>query len=282
MQKQLSGIESVGSTTVASGRDGVLLERAGTQDWRSLFLEGATGNGRGVFDVALTADRKRAWFCGASGTFGYYDRERGTVEPHVGPYDITSDFQSVSVRGESGSESVHAADDNGRIVRAGMDGESLTVEGVAIPGGGTAFAEIVDDGEFRYAADDDGNVFYTDDGTNWRRERLAETTIEGLAIANDGLAAVTDSGAVYRRISLPGDGRTERLQPVIDSPSEIAAAGGRIAVAGGNGTAVLDGDGTVSLETIGTDKELTDVELLNGRKIVAIGADGVVVEGTAA
>jgi len=281
-RKQLTGIESAGSTVVVSGRDGVLLERASRGDWTDLFLDGATGNGRGVFGAALTDDRERAWFCGSSGTFGYYDRERGVVESHAAPYDLTSDFRSLSVRGESGAETVHAVDDDGRIVRSRVDGAALTVEGVAIPGGGTSFTEIVDDGEYRYAADHDGDVFYTDDGVDWRRESLAETTIEGLALSSGGLSAVTDDGTVYRKFSVDRTGGRERFDLDVDSPGDIAASGGRVGVVGGDGQlAVVDEGREIAVTSVGTDETLHDVELLDRNTVVAVGADGVVAEGVA-
>ena len=274
-REQLTGIESAGSAVVVSGRDGVLLERAGAGEWADLFLEGATGDGREVFDAALTDDRRRAWFCGSSGAFGYYDRERGAVEAHGEPYDLTSDFRSLSIRGPSGSEAVHAVDDDGRILRCTVDGAELTVEGVAVPGGGTAFSEIVDDGDYRYAADHDGNVFYTEDGVDWRRESLAETTIEGLALSEGGLSAVTDDGAVYRKFSVDRTGGRARFDIDVDSPGDVAAAGGRVGVVGGDGQlVVVDEDREVAEGSVGTDETLHDVELLD-RDTVIVVAEGV-------
>lgn len=105
---QLTGVESFEGAAFATGRRGILVERTEPGRWDGVFTSGATGDGRGVLDLSLTDDGERVWFSGASGVFGYYDRRRGSVEAHPAPYDLTSDFRSVSANGEAGDESTRS------------------------------------------------------------------------------------------------------------------------------------------------------------------------------
>lgn len=279
---QLTGAESHGDTVVVTGKRGLLAERTAPGEWEALFDSGPTGNGHGILDAAFTADGKRVWYCGNSGSFGYYDRERGATEPHSGPSNVTSAFRSVCVIGEAGEETVVAADDNGQLVRAGMDGESMTVEGVRTPGQGTAFTEVAHrDGE-RYAADASGFLYYSPDGEEWRRERLATDTIKSLAIADTGLAAVTASGTVYRDVSLFEDTqRTRTAEFDTTSPEELAATGEVFVIGGCDGRVIpITADTEANHADPGPGVTYYGAEITDDGIVVAAGSSGTIVEGT--
>lgn len=281
-RSQLTAVESSAGVAVVAGKRGVLLERTAPGEWQELFLTGPESNSRNLLDVSLTANGERVWFCGASGAFGYYDRAAGEVVSHTAPYDLSTTFGSLSVLGKAGSETVHAADRNGRILRVRVEGTETTVAGVSVPGDGTAFTEIVDTVGERFAADGSGQLYRSGDGREWERKRLAQTTIKALALGEDGLVAVDDGGTVYKAISLFSEAsRTKQASPDISSPQEVTAAGGDIAVAGGGGALLtICADGAVVEETPGTNKTFYGAELLADGSLIAVGASGVVAEGT--
>lgn len=279
---QLTGVESNGDAAVASGRRGVLLERVGRSDWRPVFRKGPTGNGHGILDVAVTDDGKRAWYCGNSGSFGYYDREAETVNSHRGPADLTNTFRSITCTGASGEETVSAVDGGGQALTVAMDGDRLSVKGVGEPGDGTAFTEIIDDGRRMYASDVSGYVYYSRNGQNWRRKRLANTTVKALALAGRDLAAITDGGTVYRDISLfEQRQRTEKAHFGTTSPEEIAAAGEVFLIAGCDGCIVpITTDDEANHADPGPGVTNYGAEIMDDGTVIAVGSSGTITEGT--
>lgn len=280
-QSQLTGIESAAGVAAATAKRGVLLERTAPGEWRELFLDGPESNSQDLLDASMTADAERVWFCGASGTFGYYDRAAKEVVPHTAPYDLTTTFASISVAGAAGEETVHAADRSGRMLRVRVNGTKTTIAGVSVPGDGTGFTEIVDTGEALFAADGSGLLYHSADGREWERARLAQTTVKALALDGDGLVAVDDGGTVYKDISLFADqSRTKQASPDISSPEEVTAAGGDIAVAGGGGALLtIHADGRAVRDDPGTDKTFYAAELLPDGSLVVGGDAGVIAEG---
>lgn len=279
---QLTGVESHEGTVVASGKRGLLAKRTAPGEWEALFNAGPTGNGHGILDAAFTADGKRVWYCGNSGSFGYYDRAQQTTKSHQGPSNVTSAFQSVCVMGDAGEETVVAADDNGQLVRVSMDGESMTVEGVRTPGQGTAFTEVVHNEGERYAADASGFLYYSPDGERWRRKRLVADSIKSLAAPEAGLAAITSSGTVYRDISLFGEGReTKKADFGTTSPEELAAAGEVFVIGGCDGCVVpIMADTEANHVEPGPGVTYYGAEITEDGTIVAAGSSGTIVEGT--
>lgn len=278
---QFTGVDSVTGRSFVTGNGGVLAGWNGRGRPTGLFTTGARGNGHWVKDVAITDDGERVWFSGASGTFGYYDRATGAPRSHSSPYGITSNFRSLAVRGDSGQESVHTVDGSGRVVRARLDGERMRVEGVSIPGNGTGFTDIVDDGETLYAADSGGSLYRSTDGRHWSRRRLTQTTIVGLGLGESGLAAVDDSGTLYGNVSLFGEpGSMHTVGATVSSPMTVASHEDTTVVAGGGGAiAVVDGQGRVSTEDCGLDKSFSDSDIRPDGTLVTVGSDGSLAAG---
>lgn len=279
---ELTGVEFSGGTAFVSGKRGLLAEREASGEWEALFDAGATGNGRGLLDLSVTDDGSRVWFAGYSGTFGYYDRDADETKPHSAPYDITSNFSSISANGDAGAEEVHAVDRDGHLVRLRMDGEELTVKGVSVPGDGSGFTEIVDDDGVLYASDQTGRLYRSEDGRNWAKQRLTSTTIKAIARTDPGLVAVDDGGSVYKHISLfGGSGRTKKTTPGVSSPQELEASGETIVCVGGDGCVlVINESGRATREACGLDKSFYGAEILPDGTIVVAGSDGAIAEGT--
>lgn len=279
---ELTGVESTSDAAFVSGKRGLLAERRARGEWDALFDTGATGDGRGLLDLSLTDDGTRVWFSGYSGTFGYYDREAGRTEPHAGPYDLTSNLCSISANGAAGEEEVHAVDKSGQVLRVRMDGRTMNVKGVSVPGDGAGFTEVLDHDGVLYAADETGRLFRSEDGRGWEKRRLTGTTIKALSRSDAGLVAVDDGGTVYKHISLFGEGgRTKKTQPGISSPEELEALGETIVSVGGGGCVlVIDEHGRATREACGLDKSLYGADLLEDGSIIAAGSDGAIAEGT--
>lgn len=278
---QLTGVESHGTIAFAAGSQGLLTERRGPGDWRALVSEGPTGNGHNLNDAAVTDGGSRLWYCGDSGALGYYDRERSEAVPHSAPDDLSNGFTSVTVAGLAGEEVVHAVDDSGYVVYLTMRGTELTLEDASMLGDGSELTEVVEDGATRYISDASGKIFRSDDGVNWRSEQLVETTIEGLAVADTGLAAVTDDGRVFRDIDLFGeDGRRRRADLGDVSPEDVTAAGESFVVVGDDGyVAHIDAAGQLQ-EYTPSEARFYSGELMDDGTILAAGSDGTIAEGS--
>jgi len=278
---QLTGVESHGEIAFATGQRGLLLERVAPGNWRGLVREGPTGNGHNLNDAALTDDGRRLWFCGDSGAFGYYDRERGDAQPHYAPDDLTNGFTSVTVAGAAGEEVVHTVDDSGNAVRVTMEQSELAVDDVSMLGEGAQLMEVLEAGDVHYIADASGRIYRSADGADWQDRELVETTIEGVALADTGLAAVTDDGRVFRDIALFGESGHPRQADLGDiSPEAITAVGETFVVVGDDGyVAVVDESGQLSEHTP-AEARFYSGDLMDDGTILAVGTDGTIVEGS--
>lgn len=279
---QLTGVESSGEVAVATGRRGVLLKRAALGEWEALFTKGPGGNGNGLHDASFTDDGQRAWYCGNSGVFGYYDREAEEVFSHQGPNDITGSFQSIAVTGDAGEESIHTIDNSGQVLLASLDDRSLTVEEFTTPGDGTTLTEVIVDEEDRvYMSDVSGYLYYSRNGQNWRRRRLTETTVKALAMGEAGLTAITDSGTVYRDISLfEQRQRTKEAQFGTTSPEEMAAEDDVFVIAGCDGCLVpITADGDAEHVEPGPGVTYYGAEVMDDGTVVGVGSSGTITEG---
>jgi len=277
---RLNGVESHGDVVFAAGNRGQLLERVSPGDWQTVFRKGATGDGNNLRDVSFTDDGSRVWFTGDSGTFGYYDREAGTVEPHTAPDDYTSRFDTLTVDGASGSEHVYTADNSGRVVHAVADGSSVSVENADIPGDSKKITEIVEDGDL-YAAKVDGTVLRSGSGETWEQERLTRTRIEALAVADTGVAALTGQGTLYRDLTVVDDDVEAReIRLNVHGVEELAAAGESYVAVGQDGAiAVLEGTGGVTYPDPEPGVTFYAAELLDDGTVLALGSEGRIVEG---
>ena len=280
---QLTGVESADGAAYATGRDGVLLERTGPGQWTAVFTTGPTGDGRSVFDASTTDDGRRVWFCGENGTLGYYDTREGEVRTHIAPYDLHTTFRSVSANGPAGEETVHAADDNGEILRGTVDGDDLTVRGVSIPGDGTAFTEVVDNDRELFAADVGGTFYHSTDGRSWKRRKLASTPVRAVSFNDENAYEVAEDGTVYEEVSLFGEGsRNPRsIDSGVEYPTEIDTNRGRTIVVVGDGgqLRVSEAGGNFRAQELGIEKTLHGAEVMDDGTVVAVGDDGTIVEG---
>jgi hypothetical protein len=263
---QLSGVEAHGDDAFAVGNRGLLLERRGEGNWDELVPGGPTGNNTNLNDVALTDDGRRLWYGGDSGAFGYYDREAEEAFPHTAPKSNTDGFRAIAVRGPAGREVVHAVDDDGRVVRATVDDETVDVTDETVPNDGASFTAIVEYESYRYAADASGCLLRSTDGVDWQVEQLVDTTIEGLAVAADGVTAATDDGELFRGVSLFGEtGRTGRADLGDESPEDLAAEGETFAVVGDDAAVLVIGsNGDVIRAGLAADEMLHGVEIMPG------------------
>lgn len=278
---QLTGVESHDAVAFATGKQGLLLERERPGDWRALVTEGPTGNGHNLNDAALTDDGRRLWFCGDSGALGYFDRQRGVARPHYAPDDLTNGFTSITVSGVAGEEVVHTVDDSGYVVHVTVQGDSVTVEDASLLGDGSQLTEVIEAVGARYIADASGTIHRSRDGQGWRGEQLVETTVEGVAVADTGLAAVTDDGRVFRDITLFGESGQPRQADLGDvSPEAVTATGETFAVVGDDGyVAAIDQAGRLTEHTP-AETRFYGGDLMDDGTLLAVGSDGVIVEGT--
>jgi photosystem II stability/assembly factor-like uncharacterized protein len=279
---RLNGVESHGERAYCAGDHGVLLERTGRSQWAAVFTTGPDGDGRNLYDLSLTDDGRRVWFCGVAGTLGVYDCPTDTVETHHEPYDSTATYRSISANGPAGEETVHAADDNGEILRGTVDDGQFRVRGVSIPGDGTAFTEVVDNDRELFAADVAGAFYHTTDGRHWKRRRLADTPVRAISFDGDNVLEVADDGTVYEEVRLFGEGsrRPRSIQSGIASPTELDADGRTIVVVGGGGQlAVSEAGSPFEREDTGTTRGFYGADVSENGTVLAVGTGGTIAEG---
>lgn len=258
----------------AVGDGGTLLQRAdGT--WSVVLDRGPTGNSNVLKSVATTADGKRVWFAGSSGTVGCYDPKSGDVLDFSDPEGESDQWNDMLVTGSAGSEVVRLADNNGEIVTLRLSGTSLdatnlvkprsagqSITGLARNAGGTLFA-----------VNTSGKLFWSSDGQNWSVTDLVDTDLVDVTVADGRVYAVTASGFGYAYD--PSTGEKTKFDTGISATHAIDA-GGKIAVAGTNGMIADRGDGEWrSVETPAS----TDLySLAVGASDLAVGSSGTVIE----
>ena len=279
---RLNGVESCGERAYSAGDHGVLLERTGPSQWAAVFTAGPDGDGRSLFDLSLTDDGTRVWFCGVAGTLGVYDRSDDTVDCHHEPYDRTASFRSISVDGPAGEETVHAAADNGEILRGTVEAGQFRVRGVSIPGDGTAFTEVVDNDRDLFAADAAGAFYHTTDGRHWKRRRLASTPVRAISFNGSNALRVDDDGTVYEEVSLFGEGSRDprAIQSPVASPTELDAAGSTIAVVGGGGQiAIAEAGSAFERFWPETNRAFYGADVMDSGIVIGVGTAGAIAEG---
>lgn len=230
---RLTALVSDGVAAFCTGERGLLAERRGPGDWWARCLNGPTGDRRDLLDAALSARNERLWVCGADGLLASYDRVTGAVRAWPLP-DHDERFRQVAVRGRRGAESVFVTDGCGRVRRFSAAGEELSVDGVAVPGDGTALTDLIIAGDTLVAGDLAGRLYWSDDGRHWQDCRLATTALAGLASSEPlGVVAVDEAGRLSRHALPTDDRRLAVAEPGLERPHAVAARGGRLVVAGG-------------------------------------------------
>lgn len=285
---RLTAVDSHGTGAFSTGERGLLLERVAPRTWHPRCLNGPEESRRDLLDLSFTGGA-RVWFCGAEGALGYYDRVTEQVRSVTAPYDITSRFRSLAVRGVRGSESVHVADDCGRVLRVVVEDGRCSTRGVAVPADDSAFTDIVHAGGALYAADTAGRVHYSEAGREWQSRRLAPVALRSLGWSPAlGLVAVDDAGTVFRNAAPYREGQVARATPELESPRAVTATGQRIVAAGGRRHERRVGGSSELLTLVGsravrgrpgTDEPLYGVELLENGTVLAVGSAGTIAEG---
>ena len=315
---RLTALRSAGVRAFCTGARGLLAERTPDGDWWARCLNGPTGDRRDLLDAAFSEDTERLWFCGENGALGSYDRVTGTIRVHEGSTgrircadrpdrsdrpnradrtDRAASFRAIEVSGCRGDETVTVADERGRLSRLSVSGNDLSMGGVSVPGDGAAVTALTTVGGTLVAADFGGRLSWETD-RGWRSRRLSTTPLVGLVgtarhspsdpSPQRSLVAVEAGGRLYRH-ALPSEpGRLEAVDPGVERPRAVAAAGDRIVVVGGQRyrnpddcgraeLAVLDGDRGVRAapETAGA---LFGTCLLTDGTVLAVGSAGIVVE----
>lgn len=280
---QLNGVAVADGRPYVVGNRGVLLGRIGG-GWIRLLSDGVDGERRGLLDIEPTDDGERLWLCGTRGALGYYDRESETVTDCSAPYGLASRLRTLSVTGTAGEEQLHVADDRGRVARVAVDGEEPTVRGVAVPGPNEPITALRAADGLLFAADTTGRIHQSDDGREWRTDRLASGMVTALAVDADGLLAATRDGTVYtgiRSFRSPPD----RLAPLPEGVRPSAADGrGHTAVVVGRNGGLLARGRDPGFQRVGVESPagLYAVTIAPDGAVYAVGAEGVIVEGRVA
>lgn len=185
--KTLTGVEWSANGPYASGESGVIIHRDGGS-WSTVVSDGPTGQSKTLNGAALTDDLDRYWVVGNSGVVGEYDTERGTLHDHSKPLGLSSEFTSVSVRGDVGDERLYVGMSSGEVLvgvrtsDGGLDwsrtdtGSGYTVQAID-------FAFGRDEG---FVATDGSGVYRTrDGGDSWTKAGVPDGQTGYTAILAD-------------------------------------------------------------------------------------------------
>ena len=265
---------SEGAYAVAGG--GILLKR--TDDiWSKVLTDGPGSNGNDLYGLDITDDGTHLWLVGASGAIGEYDVTTGSLTDRSAPMDVTNNFTSVAVTGESGSARVTVTGASGKVYYSSDNGRSGTWKSVT-PGSGAGLRAIDFYGDTEgHLVDGNQTVFATSDGTTWSKTGIADADVGVQGVDADGADDVWVVG---------GNGTVFRWDGSAWSPTDLGDAGLRdIEVAStdqsgyavGKSGAVFSFDGSDwTRQTTPAGQNLTSV--VQGDPAIAVGASGTVLE----
>ena len=278
---RLTGIESNGDAVFASGNRGVLLERESRDNWTAVVANGPRDKDTNLLDVSLTDDGERVWYCGHSGAFGYYDRAAEEVVPHHAPGDYTSGFVTIEVSGRSGSEHVFFANNSGTAFQVRVDGGTVELAHNTTPSNVSKATEIVDYRGEHFMATTGGDVFASAGDGSWQQLAIAEEPIEALAASDTGVAAVTQSGTLYRDVSSTEGAEPRKIDLDARGMEELAVRGKTFVAAGRDGRiAVLDASGGVHYPDPAPGVSCYAADVLVDGTVVIAGSGGTIIEGS--
>jgi len=265
---------SEGAYAVAGG--GILLKRRDTT-WAKVLTDGPSSNGNDLYGVDVTDDSTHLWLVGASGAIGKYDVTTGSLSDHSAPMDVTNNFTSVAVTGESGSARVTVTGASGKVYYSADDGDAGTWESVT-PGSGAGLRALdFYAGTEGHLVDGNQTVFGTTDGTTWTKTGIADADVgfQGLdSDAADDVWVVGGDGMVFHWNGSEwtptdlGDAGLTDVEVAADDQSGYAI--------GKSGTVfAFDGGDWVRQETP-TGQNLKAV--VQGDPVIAVGASGIILE----
>jgi hypothetical protein len=275
-ESTLYDVKETSAGAYAVGGGGVVLERTAA-GWRTVLDGGPTGNGNSLFGAAVTDDRTRLWFVGASGAIGEFDVETGNLNDHSAPMDVTNNFNDVAVTGEAGEANVYVAGDSGKIYYSFENGEQGTWEDVTPASGSNINAVDFYDDRQGHIVDGNKTVLHTQDGSTWDKIGLADANVNFYGVDSDGADDVWVSG---------GGGMIFHWDGVEWTPADTGDAGLRdIRVTGdddagltvgGGGKVYARSGGELTQESTPTGQNLKAV--VRASPAIAVGAAGTVIE----
>lgn len=188
---------------VAVGEGGAVLLRR-TKVWTPVLGDEAeTTLASDAFHGAdATANGRRLWFAGGSGTLGVLDVDDGTVADFSAPLEKTSSWTDVAVAGLAESEWIYLVNGSGELLRGERDRQKIQWHGVQKPGSGTTLTAIsfAKRGQ-GVVVDTGGHVYRTvDGGRNWHRIGI-ETDRElrdVVAVDADTVVVAATDGTIFQ------------------------------------------------------------------------------------
>jgi hypothetical protein len=265
---------SNGAYAVAGG--GILLERRDSS-WVKVLTDGPSSNGNDLFGLDVTADGTHLWLVGSSGAIGEYDVTTGSLTDRSGPMDVTNNFTSVAVTGESGTARVTITGASGKVYYSAENGESGTWEAVTPGSGAELLAVDFYAGTEGHVVDGNQTVFATADGETWSKTGIADADVGFQGVdsdAADDVWVVGGSGTAFHWDGeewTPTDLGEPRLVDI-----EVAAddqSGYTVGVSG----AVFSFDGSDwTRQETPTEQNLESI--VRGEPAIAVGAGGTILE----
>ena len=273
--KALHGVVQTANGPYAVGNDGNVLTR-NEGNWEFAIEAGPATKRNALTTVDATADGKRIWFAGSSGSLGCYDLRTGEKYDYSAPEGKTSTWEAIAVAGPAGDETLRIANGSGEVLPVTTDDDGCPQwGGVTKPGGGSTITAL-DYGDACYAVDTSGNVF-TEAGDGWERIgiRNAQVNFFDVSATEDTVLVAGGGGLVYRY-----DRRCENWTPIQAGTGALhSVAHTREATVAASASGHIferrADDGWVQIASP-VENDLLSIAL--GKRSVAVGAGGTIVE----
>lgn len=183
--------------------------------------------------------------------------------------------------GRSGSEHVFFANNGGTAFQVTADGETTELVHNTTPSNVSKATENVDYRGEHFMATTGGDVFASAGDGSWEQLSVAEEPIEALAAADTGVAAVTESGTLYRDVSSIDGAEPRKIDLDVQGMEELAVRGKTFVAAGRDGRITpLDASGGATSPDPAPGVSLYGADVLLDGTVVVAGSGGTILGGS--
>ncbi|WP_435096540.1 hypothetical protein [Halarchaeum sp. P4] len=276
--ENLRAVTHTANGAAAVGDSGIVLGRSANAKWGHVVEHGPSADDSNLYDVAVTGDGRRLWFCGDDGALGYYDLPSGERHDASEPFGLTESFRAITALGKRGSEKLLVGSSAGTVVSATAEGTTVRLAARLHPANASSVtAALSRESGVGYILTGSGGLHRTTAHQGWKQVGVPDASTDSWHAAArfaDGLFVAGGSG--FAAHYDPTDGTWTPYD--LGSHTIYGVSGDA------NGAIAVGGSGTVHQRT---DKDWVKAATPTGTRLldatvtpapVVVGKDGVVLE----